>query len=182
MKRHAWMILALGLGLMTPGCILTSGQIQINFDLPNFTANSVTGIDGTSIDLNTESEYQDNKDKLKDLTDLAVLGKFTNNSATAVNVTVYMTRTQSSHTTETALLADPTVVQLWGPFQVAGNATKTIDWNTSAQLFSTAGKAALLAEAKGDGSFSLYAIGPSGAAYDFSVANGNLVLVIDVGI
>lgn len=181
MKRHAWIILALALGLL-PGCILTSGQIQINFDLPNFTANSVTGIDGTSIDLNSESEYADNKDKLKDLTDLAVLGKFTNNSATAVNVTVYMTRTQSSHTTETALLADPTVVQLWGPFQVAGNATKTIDWNTSAQLFSTAGKAALLAEAKGDGSFSIYAIGPSGAAYDFSVANGNLVLVIDVGI
>ena len=67
MKRHAWMVLALGLGLMTPGCILTSGQIQINFDLPSFTANSVTGIDGTTIDLNTEKEYQDNKDKLTGL-------------------------------------------------------------------------------------------------------------------
>jgi hypothetical protein len=182
MKRHVWMVLALALGLMTPGCILTSGQIQIDFDLPNFTANSVTGIDGTTIDLNTQSEYKDNKDKLKDLSDLAVLGKFTNNAATAVNVTVWMTTTESSHITEGALMADPTLVQLWGPFSVAGNATTLIDWNKSAQLFTIAGKAALLSEAKGDGKFSVYAVGPTGQVYDFTVANGSLVLVIDVGI
>jgi hypothetical protein len=182
MKRHAWMVLALGLGLMTSGCILTSGQIQIQFDLPNFTGSSITGIDGTTIDLNTEKEYQDNKDKLKDLSDLAVLGKFINNSSTPVNVTVWMTTTPSSHVTEAALMADPTRVQLWGPFQVAGNATTVIDWNKSAQLFTAAGKAALLAEAKGDGNFSIYAVGPAGGAYDFTVQNGALVLVIDVGI
>jgi len=182
MKRHMWMVLALGLGLMTPGCILTSGQIQIDFALPNFTGNSVTGIDGTTIALTTEKEYKDNKDKLKALSDLAVLGKFPNNSATPVNVTVWMTRTESAYTTETGLMSDPTLVQLWGPFSVAGNATTVIDWNKSAQLFTVAGKAALLNEAKTDGNFSLYAIGPSGQAYDFTVANGALVLVIDVGI
>lgn len=182
MKRHAWMVLALALGLTAPGCILTSGQIQINFALPSFTANSATGIDGTTIDLNTESEYQDNKDKLKDLSDLAVLGKFTNNSSQAVNVTVWMTTTPSNHLTEVALMSDPSRVQLWGPFQVAGNATTVIDWNRSAQLFTVAGKAALLSEAKGDGNFSIYAVGPTGAAYDFTVENGALVLVIDVGI
>ena len=186
MKQYASTVLTLGvvlgLGLLCAGCILTSGQIQIDFDLPSFTANSATGIDGTTIDLNSESEYADNKDKLKDLSDLAVLGKFTNNSATPVNVTVWMTTTPSTHTTEAALMLDPTRVQLWGPFLVAGSTTKTIDWNTSAQLFSTAGKAALLSEAKGDGNFSVYAIGPVGASYDFTVENGSLVLVIDVGI
>ena len=35
---------------------------------------------------------------------------------------------------------------------------------------------------KTDGNFSLYAVGPAGQVYDFSVANGALVLVIDVGI
>jgi hypothetical protein len=182
MKRFAWTIPALGLGLLTAGCILTSGQVQISFDLPNFTANSTTGIDGTTIDLNTEEEYADNKDKLKDLSDLAVLGKFTNNSSTPVNVEVWITTTPSSHTSATTLAADPTAVKVWGPFQVAGNATKTIDWNTSAQLFTVAGKAALLSEAKGDGNFSIYAVGPPATTYDFSVANGALVLVIDVGI
>lgn len=182
MRRQAWTIPALGLGLLTAGCILTSGQIQISFEIPNFTASSATGIDGTTIDLNTEEEYQDNKDKLKDLSDLAVLGKFTNNSSSAVNVDVYMTTTPSDHPTEALLLADPTVVKLWGPFQVSPSSTTTIDWNKSAQLFTTAGKAALLAQAKGDGQFSIYAVGPAGAAYNFSVANGALVLVIDVGI
>lgn len=182
MRRYGWMILALGLGLMTAGCILTSGQIQIDFDLPNLTANSATGIDGTTIDLNTEKEYQDNKDKLKDLSDLAVLGKLTNNSTNAVNVEVWMTTTPSSHTTEAALMADATRIKVWGPFQVAPSATKVIDWNQSAALFSAAGKAALLGQAKGDGQFTLYAVGPAGTAYDFSVANGALVLVIDVGI
>jgi hypothetical protein len=186
MKRHTWLVpalgLTLGLGLLSAGCILTSGQIQIAFDIPSFTANSVTGILGTSIDLNSESEYQDNKDKLKDLSDLAVLGKFTNNSASPVNVEVWMTTTESNHLTEGALMGDPTRVKLWGPFQVAGSATKVIDWNTSAQLFSVAGKAALLSEAKGDGKFSIYAVGPGSTVYDFSVANGALVLVIDVGI
>ena len=182
MKRHAWMVFALGLSLVASGCILTSGQIQVSFDLPNFTANSVTGIDGTTVDLNSQKEYQDNKEKLKDLSDLAVLGKFTNNSATPVNVEVWMTTTPSTHVTETQLMSDPTRVKVWGPFQVAGSATKTIDWNASAQLFTLAGKAALLSEAKGDGNFTLYAVGPAGGVYDFGVANGVLVLVIDVGI
>lgn len=184
MKRYGWMILALGLGLgvMTNGCILTSGQIQIHFDLASFSANSATGIDGETIDLNSESEYADNKDKLKDLSDLAVLGKFTNNASSAVNVEVWMTTTPSIHPTEGALMADPTRIKLWGPFSVEAGATKVIDWNESAALFSAAGKAALLAEAKGDGNFSIYAVGPAGASYDFSVSNGALVLVIDVGI
>ena len=182
MKRHGWLILALGLGLMTAGCILTSGQIQISFDLPSFIAKSVTGINGTTIDLNTEKEYQDNKEKLKDLSDLAVLGKFTNNAGTAVNVEVWMTTTPSNYLTESALMSDPTAIKLWGPFQVGPSATTVIDWNKSAALFTTAGKAALLAQAKGDGQFSIYAVGPAGAAYDFKVENGALVLVIDVGI
>jgi hypothetical protein len=185
MKRHASTVLTLGvvlgLGLLCAGCILTSGQIQINFDLPNFSATSPTALNSTTIDLNTEKEYKDNKDKLKDLSDLAVLGKFTNNSATPVNVEVWMTTTPSAYTDVTLMKADPTAVKLWGPFSVAGSATKVIDWNASSQLFSVAGKAALLNEAKGDGNFTLYAVGSAGA-YDFSVANGALVLVIDVGI
>jgi len=185
MKRHASTVLTLGLvlglGLLCAGCILTSGQIQINFDLPNFSATSPTALNSTTIDLNTEKEYKDNKDKLKDLTDLAVLGKFTNNSATPVNVEVWMTPAPTNYLTAAGLAGDATKIKVWGPFSVAGNATKVIDWNASAQLFTVAGKAALLNEAKGDGNFTLYAVGAAGA-YDFSVANGELVLVIDVGI
>ncbi|MBI4363913.1 MAG: hypothetical protein HY568_00630, partial [Candidatus Latescibacteria bacterium] len=125
---------------------------------------------------------EDNKDKLKDLSDLAVLGKFTNNAGTAVNVDVWITTDPSNHLTEADLMNDPTRIKVWGPFAVAAGAPKVINWNESANLFSAAGKAAVLAEAKGDGNFTLYAVGPAGASYDFTVENGALVLVIDVGI
>jgi len=74
MKRIASIAAALALGLLLPGCVFTSGQIRIDFDLPNFTASTQAGITGQPIDLNDEEEYADNKDKLKDLADLAVLG------------------------------------------------------------------------------------------------------------
>ena len=181
MKSLRWLFLGLGLGLIASGCILTSGQIQIDFDLPDRTITS-TGLVAMPVTLSTEEEYTDNKDKLKSMSDLAILGKFTNNTANALQVEVWMTPSVTNHTTETALKLDPTAVKIWGQFSLAANQTKQIDWNESANLFTKAGKDALLKEAKdGDGDFSLYAIGSSGT-YDFTVENGSLVLVLDAGI
>ena len=181
MKSLRWLILGLGLGLLASGCILTSGQIQINFDLDDASITS-TGLVGAPITLSTEEEYTDNKDKLKALSDLALLGKITNNTALPLNVEVWFTPAVTAYTTETAVKADPTALRIWGDFALAPNQTKQIDWNESAHLFTKAGKDALLKEAKdGDGDFSLYAIGTSGI-YDFDVKNGALVLVLDAGI
>jgi hypothetical protein len=181
MKRIAWILLALG--LVATGCILTSGQIQISFDLPGVVASSTTGIVGHEVNLNDESEYKDNKDKLKSLSDFAVLGKFVNNSGSPVDVEVWMTTDASSFTDKTAMEGSSKALKLWGPFTVPANGTRVVDWNDSAKLFTAAGKAAILSEAKGpeDGDFTLYAVGNAGT-YDFSVDNGVLVLVIDAGI
>lgn len=180
MKRIAWVLLALG--LVASGCILTSGQIQVSFNLPDVKGSTTSGIVGQTINLNDESEYEKNKDKLKGLSDFAVLGKFVNQDTTnPVDIEVWMTTDTTSYTTETALKASSTALKLWGPFTVAANGTRIINWNDSAKLFSTAGKAALLNEAKGDGMFTLYAVGKAGT-YDFKVDNGVLVLVIDAGI
>ncbi len=181
MKRTAWIILALGLA--ASGCILTSGQIEISFSLPDVKASTSTGIVGQTINLNDESEYADNKDKLKDLSDFAVLGKFVNNTGNPVDVEVWMTTDSTSFTDATTMKNSPKAKLLWGPFTVAGNSSRIVKWDDSAKLFSTAGKAALLSEAKGpeDGLFSLYAVGKAGN-YDFKVENGVLVLVIDAGI
>jgi hypothetical protein len=181
MKSLRWLILGLGLGLIASGCILTSGQIQINFDLNDASITSA-GLVAAQITLSEEQEYTDNKDKLKTLSDLALLGKITNNTALPLNVEVWFTPSVTNYTTETALKADPAALKIWGNFALAANQTKQIDWNESAQLFTKAGKDALLKEAKdGDGDFSLYAIGTSGV-YDFDVKNGALVLVLDAGI
>ena len=181
MKSLRWLFLGLGLGLLASGCILTSGQIQIDFDLPDGTITS-NGLVAMPVTLSTEQEYTDNKDKLKTMSDLAMLGKFTNNTANPLQVEVWMTPSVTNYTTETALKNDATAVKVWGVFSLAANQTKQIDWNESANLFTKAGKDALLKEAKdGDGDFSLYAIGSSGT-YDFKIENGSLVLVLDAGI
>ena len=181
MKRIACIVAALALGLMAPGCILTSGQIRIDFDLPGFSATTSSAITGEQIDLSTEEEYQDNKDKLEGLTDLAVLGKITNNDTNPLKVEVWITPDSTGHATDTALKANPKAVKLWGPFSLAAGATRVVDWNESSKLFTSTGKAVLLNEVKGDGKFTAYVIGSTGT-YNFSITKGVLVLVLDVKI
>ncbi|HEX5029871.1 MAG TPA: hypothetical protein VFX78_00265 [Candidatus Eisenbacteria bacterium] len=182
MKSLRWLILGLGIGILASGCILTSGQIQLDFAVDDGTVTS-NGLVGMPINLSDEEEYQDHKEDIKNLSDLAFLGKFTNNTPNAFTVEVWMTQpTTLPYTDEGSMKADPTAVKIWGNFSLAGNQTKQIDWNESAHLFTKAGKDALLKEARdGDGNFTLYAIGSSGT-YDFDIKNGALVLVLDAGI
>jgi len=181
MKSLRWLILGLGIGILASGCILTSGQIQINFDLKDGNVTS-TGFVGMPVKLSDEQEYVDHKDDIKSLSDLALLGKIKNNSISPLDVEVWFTPDITPHTTEAQLMGDPTAVKIWGKFHIGSNQTVQIDWNESAALFTKAGKDALLKEAKdGDGDFSLYAIGSSGT-YDFDISNGALVLVLDAGI
>jgi len=176
MKANKWIVPALVLMLAAAGCILVSGQFLIDFDLPNFQAQTNSTIVAEDIDLNTESDYKDHKDDLQDLIDLAVLGKFTNNSSGAIGVEVWMTPTTTNYDNSTDISNNATKV--WGPFVVLGNATKTVGWDESAGLFTKAGKQLLIQEIKGDGQFQLYAIGNT-TTYDFSVSNGVLALVLD---
>jgi hypothetical protein len=181
MKRSFWIVTALALALVFPGCVLTSGQIRIDFSLDNFTASTDSAISGQQINLGDQSEYEKNKDKLKDLSDLAVLGRIKNNGTNTIHVEVWMTPTLTSYTSVGALKGDNTARQVWGPFTLASDQSKVIDWDGSAKLFNSAGKAMLLSEAKGDGMFTLYAIAQEGT-YNFSVDQGELILVLDVGI
>ena len=81
------------------GCIITSAQVLTHFSLPN----PVHIVSGTAdhselipVDLTTLSDYNDHKEDLKGLTDLAILGKFTNVSGPAGGVNVYITPTLDS--------------------------------------------------------------------------------------
>ena len=87
-----------------------------------------------------------------------------------------MTAGSTAYTNATDVKANAT--KLWGPFQVAAGASKTVDWDESASLFSSTGKALLINEIKGDGQFTVYAIAAE-ATYSFEVQNGVLALVLD---
>ncbi|OGF14215.1 MAG: hypothetical protein A2W00_14065 [Candidatus Eisenbacteria bacterium RBG_16_71_46] len=171
--------------LLATGCVLTSAQILVKFAFPPpnplvvNVASGASSVSGLYIDLNTESDYADNKDKLKDIADLAVLGDVTNTGTGAIGVEVWLTKTNSGTLTADQVRAQG--AQLWGPFNLAAGATKRIGWDESAGLFK-AGKQVLIDEVKGDGQFSLYLIGPGTGAYQFQVKDGYLVLVIGAGL
>jgi hypothetical protein len=170
--------LALVLALSTAGCILVSGQFIVNFDLGTINVTSPTTVQSKQVDLNDIGDYKDHKSDLKGLADLAVLGVLTNNGSEDIDVEVYMTPDLTSYTTDTDVKGNG--VLLWGPFHVPAGQSVRVDWDTSAGLFTPLGKTTLIGEIKGDGQFTVYAVGKAGN-YSFTVTEGELVLVLDAG-
>jgi hypothetical protein len=182
MKNLRWILPGLLVaGLMASGCWLVSGQFTVSADLPDpLNVASPTSLASAQIDLNTEKDYKDHKSDLKDLVEVALLGTFKNNTGTAISLEVWMTPALTNWTSETALNGDATRIKVWGPLSLGPSETKKIGWDESAKLFSKTGQDALLKEAKGDGSFTLYAKG-TGGVYNFTIQHGVAVVVIDAG-
>jgi hypothetical protein len=181
MRNLRWTIPTLVLAaLLAAGCILVSGQFIVSYDLPTPLTISQTAVNHMDVDLNTESTYKDHKSDLKGLSDVAILGEFTNTGGTPVDVSVWMTPTLTDfETADLVILPGSGAVKVWGPLHLGVGESKKIGWDQSAGLFKT-GKAALVEQIKGDGVFTLYALGASGS-YTFHLDHGVLVAVIDAG-
>lgn len=169
---------ALGLVVATAGCVLVSGQFLVNFDLGSFSVTSPTDVHSQLVDLNTISDYADHKDNLKGLGDLAILGTIKNDGAEAVDIEVWIH--PADHPLSDAATVKADALKLWGPLHLEPGETKHIDWDTSAVLFDTFGKVTLIGEIKGDGIFTVYALGAAGT-YSFTVTDGQVVLVLNAG-
>jgi hypothetical protein len=165
--------------LVLTGCWLTTGQVTIDFELDDTTVTSPTDIQAEQVDLNTIEDYNDHKEDLKGLSDIALLGSVTNNGATAIGVEAFVTPETTNYTTEAQVRAN--AVKVWGPFDVAAGQTVTIGWDESAQLITAAGEQLLIDEALGDGVFTVYLVGNAGT-YSFEVNDGKLVLTLAGGI
>ncbi len=177
MRSLRWTIPTLALAaLSAAGCLLVSGQFVVSHDLPSPLSISQTAMQHMDVDLNTVSAYKDHKSELKDLADVAILGRFANTGA-AMDVEVWMTPGLTEHADAATLAIDPTAVKIWGPLHLAAGESKQVGWDQSAALF-LGGKAALVEQIKGDGVFTLYALGKSGS-YSFVLTGGALVAVID---
>ena len=186
MKKNRLLLLGLALvalaGLAATGCFITSAQVLAHFALPNpFTINGADGWERVDIDLSTNKDYKDNKSKLKDIVDLAVVGTFTNTSGPGGGVEVWITPNNTNLQGPTAIRAG--AIKLWGPGSIgATGSVHNVGWNESATLFTAAGKKMLIDEAKGDGQFTLYTIGTPASTNVIQVKDGNLILVLAAGI
>src|SRR5262245_10341047 len=90
MLRTSVPVVALA-ALASAGCMLTSGQFVVTYDLEDPTHVVTVGtLPGQLIDFNTVSEYNDHKDDLKRVEDLALVGDITNNLSTNAEVDVWI--------------------------------------------------------------------------------------------
>ena len=167
--------------LLTAGCVLTSGQFIVTYEFAEHGFDPVlitspSALTGAQINLNEISDYEDHKDKLKDVADVALVGQLTNLSATATSVELWMVATPGALLTSDAAVRGAGQ-KIWGTLALPGNGTVQIDWDKSASLFT--GRQALVDEIKGDGRFDLYALGSG--AYSFRIDKGALIVVITAG-
>lgn len=181
MRHLRWTIPTLALAaLLAAGCILVSGQFIVSHDLPDpIVIASSSVLQRADVDLNTNGTYNDHKSNLKDLADIALLGEFVNTGSVAVDVEVWMTPESTDLTDALDVRRAVGAVKVWGPLTLGVGQSRRVGWDESAGLFKS-GKAALLAQIKGDGKFTLYALG-AGEDYAFRVNHGVLVAVIDAG-
>jgi hypothetical protein len=174
--RRTVPLLALA-ALAAAGCMLTSGQFVATYNLPDpLNVSSALTLTGVDVDLNSISEYNDHKNELKRVEDLSLVGDFTNNSATAAQIEVWLVPSAALNLTPQQLPQNGT--RLWGPLAVAGNTTEHVDWDRSAALF--VGRQALIDEVKGDGHFSLYVV--ASGAFNVTVTKGTLIVVVGAAI
>jgi hypothetical protein len=184
MKNLRWFLPTLALAaLLGNGCIITSTQVLTHFALinPIHIVPPATPMFVEIVDLNTVKEYSDNKDKLKGLSDLAVVGTFSNLSGPAGGVEMWITAGATAFTTPAAVKLGGTL--LWGPGAIgAAPSTVHVNWNDSAKLFNAPGKQILIDSMKGSGVFTVY-IFPSGSAgQTIDILNGAIILVIAAGV
>jgi len=180
MKNLRILIPSIALAALTAtGCFLISGQIVVSANLGDLHAVDGLSAIGTYVDLSVLSpDYKKHKDKLKDIVDIAVLGTFKNNLGAPVSGEVWIVPNPAG----SGLLASQGAVvaaggiKLWS-MTLAANETRKVDWDTSAGLFTPAGKTLLKNEIKGDGIFTLYLFG-STTNYDILVTNAVVVAVI----
>jgi hypothetical protein len=171
---------ALALALFVGGCFLTSAQVFVNYSLPNpFEVQGTGAFLRESVDLNTISDYEDHKDKLKGIADVAILGQFVNVSGSGGRVQIYITAGATDLGLEdVAHDATP----LWGPGTIgATGSAHVVTWKESAKLFNAAGKSILINEIKGDGSFTLYVIAEGGSSL-IRVDKGIIALILNAGV
>lgn len=168
--------------VMASGCIIVSGQIFAHFALVSpFTISGADGFERELVDLNTVDEYRDHKDKLKGLSDVAVVGRFMNVSGPGGTVEVWITAGNTNLASATAVRAGAT--RLWGPASIGPTGSvHDIKWDESAALFTDAGKKILIAEALGDGEFTIYTIGTPSVDNEIEVEGGALILTISAGL
>lgn len=148
---------ALLLPVALAGCILSTGQFNIDVDLDDpISIDSDQSYYAEVVDMNTNEDYVSHKDDLVGIADIALLGTAVNTGPADIDVEVWISPDASKYSDADDVREN--AYKLWGPFAVGADSERRATWDESAALFNSTGKYVLLTELKGDGVFTMYAL------------------------
>ncbi len=173
MKKTLITISALIIPVLIAGCIAT-GTVVLVYDVDSFvsTDNSVNKV---HIDLNSNSDYTKNKDKVKSVDAISVVGWLINNTSTADSAEIWMSD-DSTYTTPAQVRAN--AIQIFASPSVPANDSLMIDWAEG--MSHIRNFAAIESEVNGDGNFWVYGIA---ARTPFNMGvRASLIITITAGL
>jgi len=170
MKRNLLIALALLIPVVIAGCIL-SGTMVFHFNLTGGWISNGS-LQTRHVDLSENSDFNDNKDKLKSIDAIVIVGDVINLGSEDLTAQVYISDNQ--YTTPAQVEANAT--RIFVSPSVPANDTLHLDWTDG--LSHMENLSAIEDQVKGDGQFYVYAISSSatGIVYDL-----HLIATITVG-
>jgi hypothetical protein len=175
MKKYIILGAALLTAAFIGGCILTSGTKVITFDLQS-SWEPVSGMQTQYVDFpNQSSDYNDNKDKIKSIDAVVLVGTLDNHSSSSVQSNIYISDNQ--YTTPAQVQTPGNATLIFVSPTVPANDSLRLNWSdglSHIQNFDV-----LQNQLKTDGQFYIYAITTNNGVIDYNLS---IVLTLTVGL
>lgn len=175
--KSAWLLSGLLAVFLLTGCIIV-GTFVIDFEVDETDIDALSeGIYHFNVDLTTDEDWEDHKDKIKDIDNVGFVLKVTNGNSSDITIKLYIddvdltpyTNSGDIETNTTQVLSD---ITLSGP---SGTST-IIDWPTS--LTKVMNIATLKSQAE-SGEFGIYVI--SEGQLDFTIDFAVVAVTVTAG-
>jgi hypothetical protein len=126
------LIALLAVGLLVGGCIVT-GNLFIEIDVGDLTANAGENFASEEVDLNDYSEYRDNKEDLNSVDDVAFVAKVTNTSNNPATGQIYVVPEDQIQVAPSSKLATipSDAILIFDGLEIAAGQTRKISLNES---------------------------------------------------
>ncbi len=172
-KNHVWLLSGLLGALLLTGCIVV-GTFVIDFEFASDA--SFTGLVHYDIDLTEDSDWQDHKDKIKDIDNVGFVLQVTNHEASAVDVKMYIDNVGDPVYDNLTDIQDNADLIL-DNVTFAADGETTIDWSTS---LTKVKNVSILKNFADSGIFRIYIVS-SQPSVDVTIDFGVVVVTVTAG-
>jgi hypothetical protein len=165
MKRNILIAIALLIPIIIVGCVLTSGTKVFSVELSGWSS-IPSQMQWKYIDVaNESSDYQDNKDKLKSVDEVALVGYVVNTSPSEAYTKIYIS--DNLYTTPTQVETPGNSTLMFDSPAIAAGDSLYLNWSDA--LAHVQNLSVLRDQLLGDGQFYVYAIPTNGSSVRYDL-------------